>query len=129
MPCCQRVPGIESSIEPAAPNGANLLELALRAPAEFDVVTFTAGFDEFLVLSFLPAACSSNEIAQNAFTKAESEVAELALRGLSNEEMARARGVSPRTIANQIASIYRKMGVCSRRELRAIGGNGASASR
>lgn len=51
---------------------------------------------------------------------AEREVARLAADGLSNEEIARARGTAARTIANQLASIYRKLGVGSRVELIAL---------
>jgi DNA-binding NarL/FixJ family response regulator len=42
-----------------------------------------------------------------------------AAAGLSNAAIARARGRSPRTIANQLQSIYRKLGVASRAEMTA----------
>jgi DNA-binding CsgD family transcriptional regulator len=48
-------------------------------------------------------------------TAAELEVATLVGRGLSNVEIACARGCSPSTVANQIASIFRKTGLGSRR--------------
>lgn len=54
-----------------------------------------------------------------SLSAAEREVAELAARGLSNTEIARARRVATRTIANQLAGVYRKLGVSGRRELRA----------
>ena len=54
-----------------------------------------------------------------ALSAAERDVAELAARGLSNTEIARARRVATRTIANQLAGVYRKLGVSGRRELRA----------
>jgi DNA-binding CsgD family transcriptional regulator len=50
-------------------------------------------------------------------TPAECEVARLAASGLSNAEIGRLRGASPRTIANQLASIFRKLEVGSRVEL------------
>lgn len=50
-------------------------------------------------------------------SRAEAEVATLAVRGLSNADIAEARNTSTRTVANQMASILRKLGVCSRREL------------
>lgn len=50
-------------------------------------------------------------------TDAEREVTRLVYDGASNAEIARARGVSPKTIANQLDSIYRKLGVTSRCEL------------
>jgi DNA-binding CsgD family transcriptional regulator len=53
-------------------------------------------------------------------TPAERAVARLAAAGSSNVEIGRARGCSPRTIANQLASIYRKVGVGSRAELIAL---------
>jgi DNA-binding CsgD family transcriptional regulator len=39
------------------------------------------------------------------------------LSGASHSEIARARGTSPRTVANQMASIFRKLHVGSRLEL------------
>jgi len=50
-------------------------------------------------------------------TDAELDVAELAARGRTNNEIAAIRGTSVRTIANQMAAILRKMGLGSRREL------------
>jgi DNA-binding NarL/FixJ family response regulator len=54
-----------------------------------------------------------------ALTPAERAVAELAVRGLSNAAIARKRRSSPRTVANQLATIYKKLGLGGRRELRA----------
>ena len=50
-------------------------------------------------------------------TPAEAEVARLALCGLSNAEIAEKRGRAVRTIANQLASIFDKLGISSRDEL------------
>ena len=52
-------------------------------------------------------------------TPAERSVARALLLGQSNAEIARLRGSSPRTIANQVAGIFRKLGVRSRAELAA----------
>lgn len=52
-------------------------------------------------------------------TAAERTVVELAVEGLGNEAIARVRGVSLRTVANQLAAAYRKLGVGSRVELAA----------
>ena len=41
----------------------------------------------------------------------------MAIAGLSNAEIAKRRGVSVRTVANQIAAVLHKLGVVSRREL------------
>jgi DNA-binding NarL/FixJ family response regulator len=50
-------------------------------------------------------------------SEAERQVVELVLTGLSNEAIAARRGTSARTVANQLQSIYRKLGVASRLEL------------
>ena len=50
-------------------------------------------------------------------TSSECAVLTLVLGGHSNAEVARVRGTSVRTIANQLAAIYQKLGVGSRREL------------
>jgi DNA-binding CsgD family transcriptional regulator len=53
----------------------------------------------------------------DALTIAEQEVALQVYAGASQREIARARGVSVKTIGNQLESIYRKLGVCNRIEL------------
>lgn len=55
----------------------------------------------------------------DALSPAEQEVLVFLLRGWSIADVAAARGTSPRTTANQIASIYRKAGVGSRATLAA----------
>jgi DNA-binding CsgD family transcriptional regulator len=65
---------------------------------------------EFLVVEW---PCQSTQEAP-ALTAAERSVVAMVATGASNAEIARARGRSPRTIANQIASIMRKLGVGSR---------------
>lgn len=52
-----------------------------------------------------------------ALSEAEREVANLVLDGKTNEEIADARRTSVRTVANQLQSIYRKLGIGSRVEL------------
>lgn len=49
----------------------------------------------------------------------EQEVLTLVLDGWSNAAIARSRGTSPRTVANQVASIFRKAQVGSRAALTA----------
>jgi DNA-binding NarL/FixJ family response regulator len=51
-----------------------------------------------------------------SFSTAERIVAHALLRGLSNSEIARARKTSVRTVANQVASLFHKLGVRSRAE-------------
>jgi DNA-binding CsgD family transcriptional regulator len=50
-------------------------------------------------------------------TAAERDVASRALGGMSNASIARARASSPRTVSNQLSSVFRKLGVASRAEL------------
>jgi DNA-binding NarL/FixJ family response regulator len=63
---------------------------------------------EIVVLSFPTDA---------PLTDAEHCIASALLAGKSNAEIARARGTTARTIANQIASLFRKLGVQSRAQL------------
>ena len=52
-------------------------------------------------------------------TAAERAVALDAVAGHSNKEIAARRGSRVRTVANQLAAVYRKLGVSSRAELAA----------
>jgi DNA-binding CsgD family transcriptional regulator len=84
--------------------------------------------DASLLVVSVPAAGSRRPLAppgasrgaRRRLTAAEREVARLVGMGASNQETARARGASGRTIANQLASIFRKLGVGSRFELAAL---------
>jgi DNA-binding CsgD family transcriptional regulator len=78
------------------------------------VSPLSIGGSEYLLLSF-PRAPAMPDV----LTPAERQVALAALAGLSNAEIARMRGSSPRTVANQLAKIFRKLGVRSRAELAA----------
>jgi DNA-binding NarL/FixJ family response regulator len=53
-------------------------------------------------------------------TTTEQAVLRAMLNGASQQEIATARGVSYRTVANQIASAYGKLGVGSRAEVAAL---------
>lgn len=53
-------------------------------------------------------------------THTEGAVVRALIDGLRPEEIACARGIAPRTVANQLASVYRKMNVHSRVELFAV---------
>jgi DNA-binding NarL/FixJ family response regulator len=59
---------------------------------------------------------------------AENEVIELLLHGLSNADIATARNVALRTVANQVTSILRKLGCSSRAELAARCGSRSKPS-
>ena len=86
-----------------------------EAPADLRASTLEVGGVELLIVSY---PIEPNDLfADTALTKAEAEVAELAIEGKSNAEIAAARDTSVRTVANQMASILRKLGVGSRREL------------
>lgn len=79
---------------------------------ERSIQHFRVGNDRFALLSVpkLPALPAK-------LTPAEREVVALLFEGRSNAEIARARGVSVRTVANQVASVLRKLGVGSRSAL------------
>jgi DNA-binding NarL/FixJ family response regulator len=66
-----------------------------------------------LVVSFLVPTTDWETL----LTATELEIARDVLSGHSNAEIARRRGTAVRTIANQVASIYRKLHVRSRLEL------------
>jgi DNA-binding CsgD family transcriptional regulator len=55
-----------------------------------------------------------------ALSPAELEVARLASAGLSNEDIARFRGTSARTVASQMARIFTKLRIGTRRALSTI---------
>ncbi|MCA9634320.1 MAG: hypothetical protein KC766_42030 [Myxococcales bacterium] len=63
-------------------------------------------------------ACSASR--RGSLTNAEMAVCELVGRGMTNEQIGCERGVSPRTVANQIASILDKLGLRSRREIASL---------
>lgn len=52
--------------------------------------------------------------AASQLTHSERAVAALAVQGLSNAEIARLRAVKVRTVAAQLQSVFRKLGVASR---------------
>lgn len=54
-----------------------------------------------------------------ALTGAERDVVRQILRGDSNKQIAACRGTAVRTVANQIAAIFAKLGIASRAELAA----------
>jgi DNA-binding CsgD family transcriptional regulator len=60
---------------------------------------------------------------------AERASVELALQGLSNAAIGEQRNVAPNTVARQLESAYRKLGVQSRGELAALAISGDTARR
>jgi DNA-binding NarL/FixJ family response regulator len=75
------------------------------------------GETEIVVVS-MPIEAPTAGLAE--LTEAEREVARRVLAGESNREIATRRGVSERTVANQVQAIFRKLGVQSRAELAAL---------
>ncbi len=84
-----------------------------RAAERFDV-PLGDGIDEVAVLA-LPAA--QNAVLFARLTVAEREVAGVIVTGASTASIARSRGTSEHTVANQLRRIYQKLGVRTRAEL------------
>jgi DNA-binding NarL/FixJ family response regulator len=78
---------------------------AYRVPDDDDLVVFFWQTEE--------------QRAAAALSPAEREVLELLAAGHTNAEIARRRRSSVRTVANQVASIFRRLGVGSRAQLAA----------
>jgi DNA-binding NarL/FixJ family response regulator len=85
-----------------------------QEPHGFRVSRFEAEGLRFAVIS-LPNETVPDRV--DRLTPSERAVTSLLLGGLSNAEIAAKRGTSERTVANQIAAIFRKLGVSSRTEL------------
>ena len=86
---------------------------------DLDVRRFRVGSDEYAVFCFPVEECLRSLTSDVRLTPSEREVFGFLIEGRSNAEIALARGTSPRTIAKQVVAIYRKLGIGSRRELRA----------
>jgi DNA-binding NarL/FixJ family response regulator len=85
----------------------------VRAPR----LSFLPGLaDQRLAVLSVPLATADAAVG---LTEAESDVVTGLLQGLSNREIAARRGSSARTVANQVATVFRKLGVRSRAELAA----------
>jgi DNA-binding NarL/FixJ family response regulator len=85
----------------------------MRAKREIDAFHVEIGGEMLTVLS-LPVHDDPEKL-----TTAERAIVKRLLRGETNAAIARARGTSTRTVANQVAHVFRKLGVRSRRELAA----------
>jgi DNA-binding NarL/FixJ family response regulator len=72
-----------------------------------------------LVLVSVPIAATLERPEAATLTPSEHAVAALAACGHSNPEIARRRHCAVRTVANQLAAVYEKLGVKGRRDLRA----------
>lgn len=87
-----------------------------RNDGRVSVVRFRVQGEEYLSLAI---STGRYPPPLDACTRSEAEIALWILAGKSNAEIAQLRGRSARTIANQVASLLAKLGVGSRRELRA----------
>jgi DNA-binding NarL/FixJ family response regulator len=85
----------------------------VRSEEPRSVSFLRVGEAEFAVVS-IPVAPRS---APDSLTNAEANVLCGILSGKSGREIAVERRTSVRTVANQVASVYRKLGVTSRTEL------------
>src|SRR5262245_25627653 len=98
---------------------------SLPAPEPLRVTTFESGPDTFAILSFPLEELPLPDL----LSAAEKAVCRLLLTGASNAEIARQRRTSVRTIANQVASILKKLGAGSRSELPMVLARASSAGR
>ena len=88
----------------------------LGAPRGLAARVFELGEGTFALLEW-PLPCHRKP---DVLRPAEREVMDLILAGLSNAEIARRRQRSVRTVAHQVDSIFRRLGVGSRQELLAL---------
>lgn len=88
--------------------------LSSAPPPGLRVRELQVGGERLLVFSF---PTDAPDLEASALSPAEIEVARMAIGGLSNAKIAEHRGTSVRTVANQMASLLRKLGLSTRREL------------
>ena len=100
----------------ARPRGGGQHPLPLAPPEALKVTHFSHQGEHFAVLSFEHLA----RALPGGLSETEAMVVLLALTGQSNRSIARSRAVTERTVANQLASAYRKLGIRSRGELVAV---------
>jgi DNA-binding NarL/FixJ family response regulator len=84
-----------------------------RHPPDLELTLVCVEGVELAVLSHRLDAPTSLE----GLTAAERTIASAIAEGLSNRDIGRLRNTSERTVAKQVAEIFRKSGVSSRREL------------
>jgi DNA-binding CsgD family transcriptional regulator len=88
---------------------------AIEAPAALDVAELAVGGERYAVIRL-----GVERRARGPFDRlspAERSAVELVVRGLKTAEIATLLGKSPHTISNQLARVFAKLGVASRREL------------
>lgn len=75
------------------------------------VASFELGTQRLMVVS------RPYGVDPSTLSPAEQEVARFMVAGMTNAEIAAARGTSVRTVANQARAIFAKLGVSGRREI------------
>ncbi len=100
----------------------------IKAPDAFAAWWMRIGSDEFVLFEIPEPLRGPDGAGLPGLTAAEADVARYVLAGLSNAEVARRRGSSPRTVANQVARIFRKLGIASRNELSALFARGTGGN-
>lgn len=110
-----RVPlqGKASVARPAVNERTEMADVGRQARGDVRCVLLRVGQDELAILT-LPTRLA---IEDSSLSPAERDVVAAVVAGRSNAEIAAARGTSPRTVANQVALVFRKLGVGSRSEL------------
>ncbi|MFZ5892985.1 MAG: helix-turn-helix transcriptional regulator [Myxococcota bacterium] len=88
-------------------------ETMLPPPSGIDEYTFPVSGDTPQTLSFRITSAPPSV----SFTHAERSVLKLVSAGMSNEEIARERGCSRRTVANVLKAICSKLNLANRGEL------------
>jgi len=84
-------------------------------PADLAVFHIESGDAKLALLTFQV----QRDVALSSLSNAERSVMSGILEGKSNSEIAIQRGTSVRTVANQVAKLFDKLGVRSRAELAA----------
>ena len=87
-----------------------------RLPADAQLFVLETGTEQLVLLHF-PESPLDQTPRYGPLTDAERAVLRRVLVGETNAAIARARKRSLRTVGHQVASIFRKLGVSSRREL------------
>jgi DNA-binding CsgD family transcriptional regulator len=88
-------------------------------PNDLDISRVSVHGSEYVVFSWPPgrAPLPRSAALPSTLTPAERTVHALVLAGLSDTEIAAARRTTRSTVTKQIDSVFRKLGVRSRREL------------
>ncbi len=89
---------------------------SIEAPRSLSAWRFDVGDDAFVLLEWRTSS-DARPPKFGSLSPAEAAVVILAAAGLSNEAIARRRRSATRTVANQMGSAFRKLGIHSRAEL------------